>query len=88
LRQQALAWLRADLALRRQQLQSGWSDEATQARTALARWQKNSDLASLRDTTALATLPAEDQQACAQVWADVAEVLKKAETSAGKEGSR
>jgi tetratricopeptide (TPR) repeat protein len=77
LRHQALAWLRADLALRRKQLQSGWPDEATQARTALAHWQKDSDLASVRDATALNKLPAEEQQAWRKLWDDVAQLLPK-----------
>jgi hypothetical protein len=60
-------------------MQSWWPGEAGQARAALAHWQKDSDLAGLRDVTALAKLPAQEQKAFAQLWADVAALLKKAE---------
>jgi tetratricopeptide (TPR) repeat protein len=85
LRQQVLDWLKADLASRRKQLQSWWPGEATQARTALAHWQKDPDLAGIRDAMPLAKLPAEEQKAFAQLWADVATLLKKTETPAPKE---
>ena len=42
-------------------------------------WQKDSDLAGLRDTAALAQLAVEERTACAKVWADVAALLKMAE---------
>jgi tetratricopeptide (TPR) repeat protein len=82
---QALDWLRADLALYRKQLTSGRPGQADQARAALAHWQKDSDLASLRDKVALAKLPAEERAACEKLWTDVAAVLKKAETEAKKD---
>jgi len=41
----------------------------------LRHWQQDSDLASLRDAAALAKLPAEEQKAFAQLWADVAALL-------------
>jgi serine/threonine-protein kinase len=77
-RRQALTWLRADLAVRRKQLQSWWAGEATRARQALAFWQFDADLAGLRDSEALARLPAEERAACARLWADVADLLRKA----------
>jgi superkiller protein 3 len=79
LRKQALAWLKADLALRRRQLQSLWPAESDRARAALAHWQQDSALAGLRDAATLAKLPAEERQVCTQLWADVAALLKKAE---------
>ena len=45
----------------------------------LKHWQKDGDLAGLRDKEALAKLPPDEQKAWAQLWADVAELLKKAE---------
>jgi len=45
----------------------------------LDHWQKDSDLAGIRDAAALAKLPAEEQKAFTQLWADVAALLKKAE---------
>jgi Tfp pilus assembly protein PilF len=85
LRQQALDWLRADLALRTKQLKSGSPAERTAAQQALRHWQQDGDLAGLRDATALAQLPAEERAACERLWADVAALLKKAETPAKTE---
>ena len=48
-------------------------------RQTLRNWQKDSDLAGVRDKAALARLPAEEQKAFAQLWADVAATLQKAE---------
>jgi hypothetical protein len=42
-------------------------------------WQKDSDLAGIRDPDAVAKLPAEEQEACKKLWADVAALLKKVE---------
>jgi tetratricopeptide (TPR) repeat protein len=78
LRKQALGWLRADLALRTQQLESGRPAERTAAQAALRDWQQDSDLAGLRDAATLDKLPAEERAACEKLWADVAALLKKA----------
>jgi serine/threonine-protein kinase len=88
LRQQALDWLRADLALRRQQLESGKPADRATAHWWLRHWQMDPDLAGLRDPAALAKLPAAERAACAKLWADVAALLKKAETPTAKEGKR
>jgi tetratricopeptide (TPR) repeat protein len=88
LRQQSLDWLRADLALRGKQLQSGKPADRAAVQRALRHWQKDSDLAGLRDKEALTKLPAEEQKVCTQLWADVAALRKKAETGAKKEGKR
>jgi hypothetical protein len=45
---------------------------------ALLPWQKFIDLAGIRDAPALANLPADEQKAFTQLWADVAALLKKA----------
>jgi tetratricopeptide (TPR) repeat protein len=86
LRQQALDWLRADLALRTTQLESGKPADRGAVQQALKHWQEASDLASLHDAVALANLPAEERTACEQLWADVAALLKKAEPAPKKEG--
>jgi tetratricopeptide (TPR) repeat protein len=69
LRRQALAWLRADLALGARLLNEGkgvgWS---------LADWQSGPDLASVRDQTKLAKLPDSERQPWQRLWADVAAV--------------
>jgi len=81
-RTQARDWLRADLGLRSKQLGSGTAEDRAAIVQALQHWQQDSDLAGIRDKEALAKLPAEEQEACTQLWADVAALLKKAE--AGK----
>ncbi len=86
LRQQALDWLRADLALRTKQLASGQPAGRAAVRQALGHWQKDGDLAGIRDREALAKLPPEERLAYERLWADVAALLKKAETPAGKDG--
>jgi hypothetical protein len=48
-------------------------------------WQHDLDLAGIRDAAMLAKLPAEERAACEKLWADVAALLKKAETPAQKE---
>jgi tetratricopeptide (TPR) repeat protein len=88
LRQQALDWLRADLALRTMQLDSGWPGDRAAVQQQLRHWQKDSDLAGIRDKAALGNLPTEEGKAVAQLWADVAALLKKAETPAQKETPR
>jgi tetratricopeptide (TPR) repeat protein len=77
LRKQALDWLRADLALRAQQLNTGKPADRTEFQRVMLHWQKDTDIASLRDAAPLAMFPAEEQNAFAQLWADVAALLQK-----------
>jgi tetratricopeptide (TPR) repeat protein len=79
LRQQAIAWLRADLAYWSRQAQSTKPGDRARVRQTLQRWQQDTDLAGLRDKDAVAKLSADERQACEKLWADVAELLKKAE---------
>jgi serine/threonine-protein kinase len=88
LRKQALDWLRADLALWTRQLESGKPADSAAVQQTLRHWHKDTDLAGLRDKVALAKLPAQEQKALTQMWADVAVLLKKAETPAPKERKR
>ena len=46
--------------------------------TTLEHWQRDTDLAGVRDPAALEKLTAEEQEAWRKLWADVAELLKKA----------
>jgi tetratricopeptide (TPR) repeat protein len=78
-RRQALTWLRADLAQRAKQLAAGKPADRQEVAAQMQHWQQDSDLAGLRDRAALAKLPAEQQKACTQLWADVATLLKKAQ---------
>jgi tetratricopeptide (TPR) repeat protein len=67
LRRQALAWLRADLALRTRLLRDGKSVDG-----ALRFWQTDADLGGVRDPAALAKLPAEERADWQRLWVDVA----------------
>jgi serine/threonine-protein kinase len=70
LRQQALAWLRADLALM-SALQRGGKSVGS----ALAIWQRDAALSSVRDEAALAKLPNAERESWQRLWADVAALL-------------
>jgi hypothetical protein len=48
----------------------------------LRHWQKDSDLAGIRDAAVLDKLLVEERAACERLWADVAALLKKAEEKA------
>jgi tetratricopeptide (TPR) repeat protein len=82
LRKQALDWLRADLALRTKQIDSGPPAARSAAQQSLRLWQQDSDLISLRDKDALARLPAEEHSAFTRLWDDVTALLKKADEKA------
>jgi tetratricopeptide (TPR) repeat protein/serine/threonine protein kinase len=77
LRQQALAWLRADLALWRPRLADAAAGERLKIRTTLQHWLRDDDLAGIRDPAALHKLATEEQETARQLWAEVAELLKK-----------
>jgi tetratricopeptide (TPR) repeat protein len=78
-RRLALSWLRADLALRARQLESGQPADRVEVERKLRQWQYDSALAGLRDAAAVALLPAEERPACARLRADVEALLAKAD---------
>jgi hypothetical protein len=78
LRRQALGWLRADLAAWTQVVDKAPPQARPAVRQALQHWQKDPDLAGLRDPDALAQLPEAERQACRKLWADVEALLRKA----------
>jgi tetratricopeptide (TPR) repeat protein len=78
LRQQALTWLRADLALWAKRLDGGKPADRKAAADTLRRWQKAKDLAGLRDKDAVARLPVDEREACRKLWAEVGALLQKA----------
>jgi serine/threonine-protein kinase len=86
MRQQALAWLRADLARWTRLQETGKPADQAALQQVLRHWQRDTDLDGLRDKPALAKLPAEERAACEKLWADVGALLKKAQTPAKKEG--
>jgi hypothetical protein len=77
LRQQALGWLKADLA--------HWSKETTSAKPAdrdlarqrLQRWKQDTDLAGVRGP-ALAKLPKDEAEAWSKLWQEVDALLARA----------
>jgi tetratricopeptide (TPR) repeat protein/serine/threonine protein kinase len=79
LRQQALTWLRADLAYWSKQADSEKPDERARVARTLTHWQDDTDLAGLREQDAVAKVTADEQAACRKVWADVKALLKKAQ---------
>jgi tetratricopeptide (TPR) repeat protein len=70
LRRQALAWLRADLAMRTA-LQKGGKSVGR----ALKTWQSDAALSGVRDRAELAKLPADERASWQCLWADVAALL-------------
>jgi hypothetical protein len=74
-RKQALLWRGRDLA--------AWTKRADDAkehariRRTLRHRQKDPDLAGIRDPDAVANLPADEQEACKKLWADVADLLER-----------
>jgi tetratricopeptide (TPR) repeat protein len=74
LRAQALEWLRADLASRARQFET----DAPAARTAMAYWKGDPELAGVRDPVALARLPEPERTAWQAFWADADRLLDKA----------
>jgi hypothetical protein len=77
LRQQALAWLRDNLKEYAKQLEDADAKTRQAVRQTLQHWQKDADLASVRDKEALAQLPEAERAAWQQLWADVEQLLKK-----------
>jgi hypothetical protein len=76
LRKLARDWLRADLSAWAKLVESGPAGDRPTARQTLAVWQKDADLASVRDTELLNKLPGYERDAWRQLWADV-EALRK-----------
>jgi DNA-binding beta-propeller fold protein YncE len=77
LRGQALDWLTAELKVWARLVAPGPPPDRLSVARTLSHWQKNCDLAGIRDAAALAQLPAAEQKAFARLWADVAALLKK-----------
>jgi eukaryotic-like serine/threonine-protein kinase len=78
-RQQARAWLRADLAVWLRTLDGGSRAARALVRSLLAHWQADPDLAGLREPKALAKWSADERKDCLALWAEVAAVLARAE---------
>jgi tetratricopeptide (TPR) repeat protein len=79
---QALNWLRADLVLWTKQLESGTPQDRKAVAARLQHWQRDRDLAGIRDAAPLAKLPPAEQEACRRLWAQVEAVLRQAQGKA------
>ncbi len=78
LRRQALDWLRVDLEARRLLLEKYAAKAGPPLRSQMQHWLANPDFAGVRGPEALAKLPEPERQPWQALWADVAELLKRA----------
>jgi Tfp pilus assembly protein PilF len=76
-RRQALDWLTADLAAWTKVIEQNLPQAGATARRTLTHWQKDSDLASVRDEKEWAKLPTEERAQWRKLWADVDTLLRK-----------
>jgi eukaryotic-like serine/threonine-protein kinase len=76
-RKQALAWLRADLALWGKTLDSGSEQDLSLAKRMLTHWQIEPDLAGIRDLKELDEATAEERNECFALWDEVGAVLRR-----------
>jgi tetratricopeptide (TPR) repeat protein len=79
LRAQALGWLRADLGLWAKQLKTETAQARTAVKERLQHWQRDPDLAGLRDAAGIGRLPEAEWGPCLKLWADVDALLRRAE---------
>ncbi len=70
-RKQALEWLHQDLTAHAKQMESRKPQDRQRVRQRLENWKGDPELASLRDQAVVTRLPADEQQACRQLWAAV-----------------
>ena len=79
LRKQALDWLRADLALRNQQIESANPADRANAQQTLRHWQRDRDLAAFRGADALAKLPDAERKDWEALWGRVSHLVDRAQ---------
>jgi tetratricopeptide (TPR) repeat protein len=77
LRNQALDWLRAELAQWTTRLEKGTSRMRLVVRQSMQEWQRDNALAGFRAGGSLGRLPAKEREAWRTLWADVAALLKR-----------
>jgi tRNA A-37 threonylcarbamoyl transferase component Bud32 len=76
-RKQALVWLRADLSFLTEAARNGQPNTVAAVHQVLEHWRTDSDLAGIRDSTALDQLPAEEKASLQQLWNDVDQLLQQ-----------
>jgi serine/threonine-protein kinase len=84
LRRQARQWLKADLALRTRQLESGTGRDHDEVRPKLADWKRDPDLAGIRDEAEVAKLPEAERNDCQALWAEVDALLARVQAQEQK----
>jgi eukaryotic-like serine/threonine-protein kinase len=85
LREQALDWLKAELAVWARLLESAPPQAKASIAQTLEHWQKDTDLSGVRGDKAIEALPEADRAAWRALWADVSALLEKARAAAGAE---
>jgi tetratricopeptide (TPR) repeat protein len=78
-REQALAWMKAALDLRRQQLKANQAQARQVVQSTLEGWLRQVELAGLREVAELAKLPEAEGKQWQQFWSDVAALLRQAQ---------
>jgi tetratricopeptide (TPR) repeat protein len=78
LRQQALIWLRADLAAWRKQLESDKAKARPVVQQVMQHWLRDTDFGGVRGPEALAKLPPGERQDWRKLWSEVTELFTKA----------
>ena len=79
-RQQALEWLRQELAYWDKQMVDRQPAAHVRASKALSFWREDGWLAGVRDVGITDRLPLAEKEACRKLWANVDELLKRAST--------
>jgi hypothetical protein len=77
LRRQALGWLQADLALWGKEAEKGTPQARAAVQKMLRHWQKDPDLAGVRQANALGKPPEAEQAEWQKLWGEVEALLKK-----------
>ena len=75
-RAKALEWLRADLAIRREQIQHGKPEQATDARSKLRYWQNDAALAGVRDDGALGGMTEAEREPWKALWRTIGKLVE------------
>jgi hypothetical protein len=77
LRQRAQQWLRADLVLRRAQLDTGDDAVRREVGAELQKWKADLSLAAVRDPAPLDRLPEDERQQWRDLWTELDELLAR-----------
>jgi serine/threonine-protein kinase len=77
-RQQARAWLQADLAVWAGKLAGGNAADRAQVKAVLSHWQADADLAGLREPDALGKWSAKERGEWLALWKEVGTLLERA----------